>query len=395
MQSNTSHLSSEVPASQSESALETQQAIRSGIRVALDATPLLGSRTGIGEVVGGIIQELSSRDGLAISAYALTLRGRRELQAALPKGVECATRPIPARWVRRRWLRSDSPSIERWTGPIDVVHATNYVAPPAKVPVIVSVYDLTVLRFPELCRPDTLQYPALLKRAIQRGTILHAPSHAISEELISELSAPADRVVTIPLGLPNVYGGDPDAGRLVAQAERYVLTLGSIEPRKNLPGLVKAFNILAANDASVHLVHAGPAGWDDGAFEASINASPHRDRIHVLGYVGADTRANLLAGASVFAYPSLYEGFGFPPLEAMATGVPVIATSVGSLPEVLGDGAYFVETNDAEALANGLAELLSDSESRESLISRGSAISRLYSWSKTADALVSLYRSLA
>jgi glycosyltransferase involved in cell wall biosynthesis len=367
----------------------------SEIRVALDATPLLGDRTGIGEVVGGIIQELASREGVAISAYALTLRGRSDLKAALPDGVESATRPIPARWVRRRWLRSDSPRIERWTGPIDVVHATNYVAPPAKVPVIVSVYDLTVLRFPELCRPDTLEYPELLKRAIQRGAILHAPSKAIAEELISELKAPLDRVTTIPLGLPHVYGGDPDAGRIVARAERYVLTLGSIEPRKNLPGLVSAFNILASNDASVYLVHAGPSGWDGGAFESSIRNSPYRDRIHVLGYVGADTRANLLAGASVFAYPSLYEGFGFPPLEAMATGVPVVATSVGSLPEVLGDGACFVDADEPEALASALAQLLSDSETRERLIQRGLVISKGYSWSKTAGALISLYRSLA
>jgi len=367
----------------------------SEIRVALDATPLLGDRTGIGEVVDGIIQELASREGLAISAYALTLRGRSDLKAALPDGVDCATRPIPARWVRRRWLRSDSPRIEQWTGPIDVVHATNYVAPPAKVPVIVSVYDLTVLRFPELCRPDTLEYPALLKRAIQRGAILHAPSKAIAEELISELKAPLDRVVTIPLGLPHVYGGDPDAGRVVARAERYVLTLGSIEPRKNLPGLVSAFNILASNDASVYLVHAGPSGWDGGAFESSIRNSPYRDRIHVLGYVDADTRANLLAGASVFAYPSLYEGFGFPPLEAMATGVPVVASSVGSLPEVLGDGACFVAADEPEALASALAQLLSDSETRERLIQRGLVISKGYSWSKTAGALISLYRSLA
>jgi len=366
----------------------------SEIRVALDATPLLGDRTGIGEVVDGIIQELASREGLAISAYALTLRGRSDLKAALPDGVDCATRPIPARWVRRRWLRSDSPRIEQWTGPIDVVHATNYVAPPAKVPVIVSVYDLTVLRFPELCRPDTLQYPALLRRAIQRGAILHAPSNAIAEELISELGAPAESVVTIPLGLPHVYGGDPDAGRAVAQAVRYVLTLGSIDPRKNLPGLVDAFNILASNDASVYLVHAGPSGWDGGAFESSIRNSPYRDRIHVLGYVDADTRANLLAGASVFAYPSLYEGFGFPPLEAMATGVPVVASSVGSLPEVLGDGACFVAADEPEALASALAQLLSDSETRERLIQRGLVISKGYSWSKTAGALISLYRSL-
>lgn len=387
MRLNTSHSSSEVDAN--------KIGIRPMIRVALDATPLLGSRTGVGEVVNGILQELSTRENITISAYALTLRGRAALAHALPKGVSCATRPMPARWVRRRWLRSDSPSIERWTGPVDVVHATNYVAPPSKVPVIVSVYDLTVLRFPELCTPDTLEYPALLRRAIQRGAILHAPSNAIAEELITELSAPSDRVVTIPLGLPAVSGGNASAGHLAAKAERYVLTLGSIEPRKNLPGLVDAFNLLAASDSSIHFVHAGPSGWDGGAFEKSISESPHKERIHALGYVDTNTRADLLAGASVFAYPSLYEGFGFPALEAMATGIPVVATSVGSLPEILGDGAYFVGVGDPAALSNALEQALSDSEHTKSLIRRGTAVSKRYSWAKTTDALVSLYRSLA
>ncbi len=387
MQSNMSHLSSEVPASALPSSSE--------IRVALDATPLLGKRTGIGEVVGGIIQELASREGVSISAYALTLRGRRDLKAALPKGVRCATRAVPARWVRRRWLGSDSPRIEKWTGPIDVVHATNYVAPPAKVPVIVSVYDLTVLRFPELCTPDTLEYPALLRKAIHRGAILHAPSNAIAEELITDLGAPSDRVVTIPLGIPEVSGGDASNGQILAGAHRYILTLGSIEPRKNLTGLVEAFNLVASSDSNIHLVHAGPSGWDGGAFKSSISESPHKERIHVLGYVDTNTRADLLAGASVFAYPSLYEGFGFPALEAMAARIPVVATSVGSLPEILGDGAEFVDVGDPSALSSAIEKLLSDDERRDSLVGRGVEISARYSWEKTTDALVSLYRSLA
>lgn len=370
-------------------------AIPTPLAVALDATPLLGARTGIGEVVAGIIGPLAARPDLSITAYALTLRGRRDLAAALPAGVRGATRPLPARWVRRRWHHADSPRIERWTGPVDVVHATNYVAPPARVPVLVSVYDLTVLRFPELCTPDTLEYPALLRRALDRGATLHAPSAAIAAELVDDLGAPADRVVTVPLGLPEVGGGIPRRGHRVAGAERYVLALGTVEPRKNLPMLVDAFDRIADAHPELHIVHAGGDGWDSGAFDAAVTRSPHHARIRRLGYVDAATRADLLAGASVFAYPSRYEGFGFPPLEAMAVGVPVVATAVGSLPEVLGDAAHLVPDDDAAALASALDALLTDDTARAARIAAGHAQAARYSWAATADALAALYRDLA
>ena len=370
-------------------------AVPTPLAVALDATPLLGARTGIGEVVAGIIGPLAARSDLRVTAYALTLRGRRDLAAALPAGVSAATRPLPARWVRRRWHHTDSPRIERWTGPVDVVHATNYVAPPARVPVLVSVYDLTVLRFPELCTPDTLEYPALLRRALERGATLHAPSAAIAAELVDDLGAPADRVVTVPLGLPEVTGGLARRGHRAAGCDRYVLALGTVEPRKNLPLLVDAFDRIADAHSDLHIVHAGGDGWDSGAFDAAVTRSPHHARIHRLGYVDPTTRADLLAGATVFAYPSRYEGFGFPPLEAMAVGVPVVATAVGSLPEVLGDAARLVPDDDAAALASALDALLTDDAERAARIDAGHARAAQYSWDATADALAALYRDLA
>ncbi|MFM7061866.1 MAG: glycosyltransferase family 4 protein [Actinomycetes bacterium] len=365
------------------------------LTVALDATPLLGPRTGIGEVVAGILSPLAARPDLRIRAYALTLRGRRALAAELPPGVEPATRAVPARWVRRRWHRADRPRIERWAGGVDVVHATNYVAPPADAPVLVSVYDLTVVRFPELCAPDTLEYPALLRRALARGATLHAPSTAIAEELVDALGAPSDRVVTVPLGLPEVGGGAPRRGHRLAGADRYVLALGTIEPRKNLPALVAAFDAIADAHPEVHLVHAGGDGWDEGAFDLAVTRSSHRARIRRLGYVDPATRADLLAGATVFAYPSRYEGFGFPPLEAMAVGVPVVATAVGSLPEVLGDAAHLVPDDDVAALAGALEVLLTDEAGRAARIESGHARAARYSWASTADALATVYRGLA
>src|SRR5438445_4694197 len=154
------------------------------IRLALDGTPLLGPRSGVGEVVGGIAPELARRPGLEMVAYALTLRGRHDLVAHLPPGVRAATRAYSARLVRQAWLRSEHPRIERWTGPVDVVHSTNYVGPPTRARSIISVYDLGFVRFPELCTADALQYPMLLERAIARGAWIQATSDAVAGEII-------------------------------------------------------------------------------------------------------------------------------------------------------------------------------------------------------------------
>ena len=155
------------------------------MRLALDGTPLLGFRSGIGEVVAGIALELARRPDVELVAYALTLRGRNELAASLPPGTRSATRPYPARLVRQAWLHSEIPGIERWTGPVDVVHGTNYVAPPTKAGEVVSVYDLGFLRYPEFVAADALDYPELLRRAIRRGAWIHTTSDFVRDEVVA------------------------------------------------------------------------------------------------------------------------------------------------------------------------------------------------------------------
>jgi glycosyltransferase involved in cell wall biosynthesis len=302
---------------------------------------------------------------------------------------------MPARVVRELWARNAPwPPAEHWTGPVDVVHALNYVAPPSKAPVIVTVHDLTFVHFPELCTPDTLRYGALVRRAVRAGAVIHTPSEFIAEEVRADLGVPADRVVAIHLGLAEVTGGDAAAGAALAGGKRYVLALGTVEPRKNLPGLVRSFSAVAADDDDVLLVVAGPDGWDQERFAAAVASSPHRDRIVRLGYVSTDARRDLLAGATVFAYPSRYEGFGLAPLEAMAVGIPVVAGRVGSLPEVLGDAARFVDPTDEDALALALRHLLNDETTRDDLAARGYERAARYTWSATSERLVQLYRSL-
>ncbi len=363
------------------------------MRLALDGTPLLGPRSGIGEVVAGILPELATRPGLEVVAYAITFRGRNELDTAVPPGVRASTRRSPARLVRKAWLRSEHPKIERWTGRVDVVHATNYVAPPTKAAEVVSVYDLGFVRNPEYVAADALGYPELLRRAIRRGAWIHTTSEFVRDEVVASFPILPERVACVYPGIPQVLGGDAARGRTLADASRYVLGLGTIEPRKNYPALLRAFDAVAARDPEAVLVVAGYRGWGSEAFDTALASMHHRDRVRTPGYVSATDRADLLAGASVLAFPSHHEGFGFPPLEAMAAGVPVVATSAGAVPEVVGDAALLVDPDDVDALADALLSVLTDDATRGDLVARGHDRHRAFTWEQAVDGLLDLYRA--
>lgn len=364
------------------------------MRIALDVTPLIGERTGVGAFVSGALSALAARRDQDIVGYAVTWRGRDPSRLDLPAGVRRVRVPMPARPLRAAWTRGDIPWIELFTGPCDVAHGTNFVVPPTRrAAAVVTVHDLTTVRFPELCNDDTLAYPGLLRRAIDRGAWVHTPSSFVASEVVELLGAAPERVRVVHHGVPPL---DP-----VAEGWRppvdgpYVLAIGTIEPRKDLPLLVRAFDRLADDIGDLRLVVAGPDGWGTAAFESARVAARHNDRIVRLGFVSGAERTGLLASAAVFAYPSVYEGFGFPPLEAMAMGTPVVATAAGAVPEVLGDAAVIVDAGDANALAAAIGRVLSDDDERAVLTARGSALVARLSWDACASGLSALYADAA
>ena len=364
------------------------------LRVAVDATPLLGTRTGVARFTAAVLAGLATRPDLDLVGYAITWRGRRELAAVLPPSVRPAARPFPAQLTRRLWLRTNMPRIEHWTGRADVVHGTAFIPPPARAPVVVTVHDLTFARYPEMCDVPTLQFDRLLRRALDRGATIHAVSDFVATEARDHFGLDDDRVVRVYEGLVESGAGDPARGRTLAGTDRYVLALSTVEPRKNLPGLVRAFDLAAARDADLRLVLAGPDGWGTAvdALDRALAGAVHGDRIRRLGFVPEQDRTDLLAGARVFAYPSIYEGFGHPPLEAMTAGVPVVAADAGALPEVLGDAAVLVDPTDTVALADALVETATDEDQRASLQTRGHERVHRYDWDDTVTGLVDLYR---
>jgi glycosyltransferase involved in cell wall biosynthesis len=358
------------------------------LRVGFDWTPAVAPHpTGVGQLVRGLAEALRPASTVELVRFCVSGRAHR----AEHDGV--ASAPVPASIAHRLWQHLDRPRVERWTGPVDVLHATNFVAPPSRAPTVVSVYDLGFLRHPEWAGPGTTRFARLIGRAVQRGAVVHTLSSSVAAEIAARFDVPPERLVVIPPGVDPVIG-DASRGRRLAGAASYVLALGTIEPRKNLPRLIEAFDGVAAATPELRLVVVGPDGWGLDAYDAAVRRARARDRIVRLGYVRAAERGDLTAGAAVLAYPSLDEGFGLPPLEAMTLGVPVVASRAAVLRDVLGDAALLVDPTDVAALGTALQRAVTDEPLRRHLTAAGPAHAAAYPWSRAAAAFLELYRSL-
>jgi glycosyltransferase involved in cell wall biosynthesis len=367
--------------------------VATALRLAYDATPLLGPRTGVGIMTARVLERLAVRDDVTVTAFAATWRGRGELGGLVPSTVRAVTRPMPARPLQRAWRATNLPPIEWFTGHVDVVHGPNYVVPPARRAArIATVHDLTALHHPELCTPHVRTYPLSIRRALRTGAYLHTVSAFVRDEVIDAFGADPERVVVVHNGVEPIPDADPTAGRRAARADRYVLALGTIEPRKNYPRLLQAFDAVAAEDPDIRLVIAGPDGWGMDGFETALDACKHHDRVTRLGMTDEAGRAALLRGATALAYPSVYEGFGLPPLEAMSVGVPAMVSDAGAVVEVVGDAAEIAPARDVDAIAAALARVIHDDTRRAELIERGLVRAARFTWDATADGLVRLYR---
>jgi glycosyltransferase involved in cell wall biosynthesis len=381
--------------------------------VAIDATPLLGTRTGVGRFCEGALRALAPRHELDVDAFAVTWRRRHRLPPLVPAGVRVRQRAMPARPLHLAWAHLGGPAVEWFVGPADVVHGTNFVVPPTRGAArVVTVHDLTTVRFPELCDRATLGFPSLVRRAMAEGAWVHTPSQFVADEVVAEFGADPDRVrvvyhgvtrgevpaataATAATGDPPRGGAGPAPTPLPPGTARYVLAVGTIEPRKDYPGLVHAFDLVAEARPDVALVVAGVDGWGAAAFHQAVEASPHRDRIVALGYVPDAALGRWLRGAALLAYPSVYEGFGFPPLEAMAAGVAVVASAAGAVPEIVGDGAVVVAPGDIDALAAALGSVLDDADARAALVDKGRCRAARFTWEACGAGLVALYADAA
>lgn len=329
------------------------------------------------------------------------------------------TRPEAVRRFSQRWpnfvVRQTRPhtpliripltlSAELRKNPVDVLHV-QFTAPPfAPCPVVVSIHDLSFEHLPETFkRRSWAQLRLTVRRSARKATHILALSEHARADIVATYGISPDRVTAIPLAAADRFQPVVDERELqrvrhtYGIAGDYILTVGSIQPRKNLGRLIAAYARLRT-DAKVgppQLVIVGRQAWLVGETLRAIRDSGFSDSIILTGYVPDDDLPALYSGARCFVYPSFFEGFGLPPLEAMRCGVPVVAGNRTSLVEVVGDAGVLVDPLNPEAIATGLSQVLSDEDLRQELGARGLERSRLFNWRETAKRTLEVYERAA
>lgn len=329
--------------------------------------------------------------------------GRAALDRLADEGAEVVRGMPPDRWSPdAAWWLPLPRRLPRPMRELDVFHVGEFFFPdPSPVPAVATMHDLTDLLFPHLHTPLNRWMHGRRRRWIERhARRVIAVSDATREDLLRNTELPPERVVTVHEArahaeAPQMTEAEQQErlARFGLRHHRYVLFVSTIEPRKNHVRLVRAFDALPERHRDVRLVLVGGRGWRSGPIVRSLRAAASGDRIVRPGFVApADLRV-LYAGATAFAYPSLYEGFGLPLLEAMAAGLPVVTSDRSSMPEVAGDAALLVDPESVDAIAGGLTQLLDDDVLRHELAEAGRRREACFTWDRTAAATLEVYRA--
>jgi glycosyltransferase involved in cell wall biosynthesis len=377
------------------------------VRIALNAQLLSTAPTyrsaGISRVIYELLAHLraASPADMRYLAFAPASDENRRFLRAAGLASRLTRLPTERPAARVAWEQAALP-LELARARADLLHALGFVAPFAwRGPTVVTVYDLSFLRHPELFnRGNRLYLRTLTPPSLRRADRVITISEHTKRDVVELCGVPPERVTPILLAAHERFR--PAAPEEVAAfrarkglPERFILYLGTLEPRKNVGLLVRAYaELRRAGLTDCDLVLAGGRGWQYEGVFAAIDALGVRDSVHLPGFVPEEEQALWYSSAVVFAYPSLYEGFGLPLLEAMACGTPVVATRSSSLPEVVGDAGVLVDPSDPHELARALRGLLDDEARRAELRAAGLARARTFSWRRMAAETVRVYREV-
>jgi glycosyltransferase involved in cell wall biosynthesis len=378
------------------------------LRIGIDYTSAVRQRAGIGRYTRNLVRAIAELDrGTEYRLFVAGGWGEGDGLGALPVNFQVRSIALPDRWLNIIWQRMRLPiPVQLVTGGVDLFHSPDFVLPPTgRTSSILTVHDLSFLRKPECFVPGFSEYlEGAVTRAVSRAAHILADSESTRRDVIELLKVPPEQVTVVYPGVEARFRPirDREVRRQVRSKynlpERFVLGVGTIQPRKNFATLVEAFaGLLAAHEDSVsdwHLVLAGERGW---MYEETFDAVERwglGNSVHYLGYVDDPDLPAIYSLATAFAFPTLYEGFGLPVLEAMACGTPVVTADNSSLPEVVGDGGLLVEASDAHQLTASLSRVLSDERLRRRLQLSGLEQSKQFTWSGAAAKVLELYRTI-
>jgi glycosyltransferase involved in cell wall biosynthesis len=382
------------------------------MKVAVDASPILHRDAGIRHYASRLVREIPGAAPdveLLLTVNAWKDRTWRELSArasAECPGAALHRTRLPSRldslfghrllipWQRRalRRLRPDLLFCPNFVGPCDPAY-----------PTVLTVHDLAFRVLPHVCVDRTrAALERLLPGCLELAAAVVVPSRSTERDLLREYGVRPEKVFVVAEGVEPAFRPleDPerrsDLARRWSLPPRYLLAVGTVEPRKNLATLLRAMDVLRERGASWPLLVAGGRGWKSEALYREWEERGLTEAVRFLGRVPHEDLPGLYSLADLFVYPSLYEGFGLPLLEAMACGTPVLSTAVSSIPEVAGDAGHLVEEpEDADALADAIGRLMEDEDARRTLSARGRERAREFTWRRAAEETVRVFRGVA
>ena len=318
--------------------------------------------------------------------------------------------PFHDKWLMRVWQRFRIPiPVELVVGKVDLFHSPDFTLPPTLpgVPTLLTVHDLSFVRDPDSAWPSLRAFlNKAVPRSVQRATHVLADSLATKNDLIELFGTPAEKITVLYSGVESRFAPVRDQTEIDRVCANYqlprpfILSVGTLQPRKNYGRLIEAFaellkqpstSLRSAQAADLHLVITGGKGWMYESIFAQVKSLGLENRVHFPGFVADADLPALYSAADLFAYVSLYEGFGLPLLEAMACGTPVIAANVSSLPEVVGEVGLQVDPRDVSDITQALRMMIEQSDLRNNAVAAGLDRARLFTWEKAARELLAIY----
>jgi len=383
-------------------------------KVIIDVTPIDSQPSGVGLYVFNLVEALSKLEytesfelGLAYQPGLKNwLKGKLDFPDNLQLYPNIYQIPIPVR-LSNLFLDYLPQIFPHYLQPIlgkpNVFHGTNYTVYPYKnIQKVITIYDLSFIRYPEYTNSVVQQYTKRLIKCLEWTDLIITISESSKQDIINYLKVPAEKIFVTPLA--SQYNAnflssldlDKEVDNINYDFSKpYLLFVSTIEPRKNINAIISAFNFLKQKYKVEHqLVLIGKKGWNYEPIFTAIQNSPCKDEIHHLDYLSNELVALFYSKADVFLYPSHYEGFGLPVLEAMTLGSPVITSNISSIPEVTGNAAILIDPNDHMQLAEAMLQVISDSQLRQNLINKGKIRADLFSWERTAKETLKAYKSI-
>jgi len=385
------------------------------LKIAIDITSLRSKPSGIGVYIANLIQaliQLQSEYNFELSlvyqpslkkwlrgdlspSYDLAKQALREHNFGLD--IYCLPLPVTLTTLLANIPNPILSSLEPFLGSPDILQGTDhFVYPSRQSKNILTIHDLTFLKYPQYVNSIVKTYYPRLKKCLRWSDLIITFSENTKREINYYLDVPPEKIIVTPQASRFLFTTPPLTSSINYDfAIPYLLFVSTLEPRKNIVNLIKAFNYLKQQHKIPHqLVLIGQKGWSYQAILQAIANSPYVEDIHHLDYLSDELVVLFYSKAEVFVYPSYYEGFGLPVLEAMTLLTPVITSNTSCLPEVVGDAALLINPDDYQELADAILKVISDRQLRQELIQKGKVRSSLYSWQKTAQATIKGYQML-